>query len=330
LPRIRNNTAPWLLFLLLVAGCASKAPAQSGNVLYGDLIIEDDNSGGLRPINYLVILYSANGYVQARETVAPNGRYRFNNLADGEYDLVVEVENNEVARVRIQLRSPIYKTDFKHDITLGWKTVNMPPTRAASITLEDFYQRAPGNQRIFDRAQKTTDKKKYDESLLLLQQLLASDPNDFQAWAELGTVFLMKKDLSEAEKAYQQSTQVRPKFYLALMNLGRVRLMQQKFDDAIPILSRAVAVKATSADANFYLGEAYLQIKKGSKAVGYFYEALKLDPVGKADAHLRLAALYNGAGLKDKAAIEYAAFIKKRPDYPNKKKLEQYISQNKK
>ena len=90
-----------MLFLLLVAGCASKASAQSGNVLYGDLIIEDDNSGGLRPINYLVILYSANGYVQARETVAPNGRYRFNNLADGEYDLVVEVENNEVARVRI-------------------------------------------------------------------------------------------------------------------------------------------------------------------------------------------------------------------------------------
>ena len=114
------------------------------------------------------------------------------------------------------------------------------------------------------------------------------------------------------------------------MNLGRVRLMQQKYDDAIPILTRAVEVRATSADANFYLGEAYLQIKKGSKAVTYFYEALKLDPVGKADAHLRLAALYNGAGLKDKAALEYVEFLKKKPDYPDKKKLEQYIEQNKK
>ena len=328
--KTRNRIAPWFLNLLLVAGCVSAASAQGGNVLYGDLIVEEDNAGGLRPINYLVILYSTNGYVLARQTVSPNGRYRFNNLVDGEYDVAVEVENTEIARLRIQVRSPIRNTDFKYDITLGWKTINMQPARAASITLEDFYKRTPGDQKIFDKAKKTTDKKKYDESLVLLKQLVTSDPNDFQAWAELGTVFLMKKDLSEAEKAYQQSIHVRPKFYLALMNLGRVRMMQQKFDDAIPILSRAVAVRATSADANFYLGEAYLQIRKGSKAVAYFYEALKLDPVGKADAHLRLAALYNGAGLKDKAAIEYAAFIKKRPDYPNKKKLEQYISQNKK
>ena len=42
----------------------------------------------------------------------------------------------------------------------------------------------------------------------------------------------------------------------------------------------------TSADANFLLGEAYLQIKKGSKAVPYLNEAAKL---GKVEAHLRLA-----------------------------------------
>lgn len=328
--RTRSNLAPWCLVLLLVASCASVALAQGGNVLYGDLIVEDDHAGGLKPLNYLVILYTANGYVLARQTVGPNGRYRFNNLVDGEYDVVVEVENSEVARLRIQLRSPIYKTDFKHDITLAWKTTNNQPLRPASVTPEDFYKRTPGNQKIFDKAQRTTDKKQYDEAVTLLKQLVANDPNDFQGWAELGTVFLAKKDLSEAEKAYQQSTRVRPKFYLALMNLGRVRLMQQKFDDAIPVFTRAVEIKASSADANYYLGEAYLQVKKGSRAVGYFHEALKLDPLGKANAHLRLAALYHGAGLKEKAAIEFAEFLKKKPGYPNRKKLEAYIAHNKK
>jgi hypothetical protein len=33
--------------------------------------------------------------------------------------------------------------------------------------------------------------------------------------------------------------------------------------------------------------------------------------------------------LKDKAAKEYEEFLKKKPDYPDKKKLEQYISANK-
>jgi Tfp pilus assembly protein PilF len=75
------------------------------------------------------------------------------------------------------------------------------------------------------------------------------------------------------------------------------------------------------------LGEAYLQIKKGSKAVPYLTEAAKL---GKADAHLRLATLYNAVGLKDKAALEYEEFLKKRPDYKDRKALEQYISENKK
>jgi hypothetical protein len=72
-----------------------------------------------------------------------------------------------------------------------------------------------------------------------------------------------------------------------------------------------------------------LQIKKGSKAVGYLYEAIRLDPQGKADVHLRIAALYHGAGLKQKAAVEYEQFLVKRPDYPEKKKLQQYVADNK-
>lgn len=108
-----------------------------------------------------------------------------------------------------------------------------------------------------------------------------------------------------------------------------MRYMLKKFDAAIEPLSEAVKLHPTSADANYYLGESYLQIKKGSKAVGYLYEALKLDPVGRADVHLHLAALYNAAGYKGKAATEYEEFLKKKPDYPERKKLEQYITENK-
>jgi len=42
-----------------------------------------------------------------------------------------------------------------------------------------------------------------------------------------------------------------------------------------------------------------------------------------------LAALYNAKGLKDKAATEYSDFLKVRPDYPERKKLELFISSNK-
>jgi Tfp pilus assembly protein PilF len=95
-------------------------------------------------------------------------------------------------------------------------------------------------------------------------------------------------------------------------------------------LEQSIKLRPNSAQANDLLGEAYLQLQKGSKAVVYLTEALKLDPDGMAPAHLRLAKLYNAAGMKNKAAEEYEEFLKKRPNYPDRKTLEDYITQNRK
>ena len=48
----------------------------------------------------------------------------------------------------------------------------------------------------------------------------------------------------------------------------------------------------------------------------------------KAEIHLRLAALYNAAGLKDKAVAEYKLFLEKVPQYSEKEKIEKYIKEN--
>jgi Tfp pilus assembly protein PilF len=112
--------------------------------------------------------------------------------------------------------------------------------------------------------------------------------------------------------------------------MGRVRLARKNYEGAIESLEASLKIDPKSASANYFLGEAYLQVKKGTKAASYLNEALTLDPIGMADAHLRLATLYNGAGYKDRAALEYEAFLKKKPDYPDRKKLEEYIAQNKK
>ena len=61
----------------------------------------------------------------------------------------------------------------------------------------------------------------------------------------------------------------------------------------------------------------------------YFEAALRIDPEGMAEVHLKLARLYHRAGMKDKASAEYVAFLKKKPDYPEAKKLKEYIEANK-
>jgi cytochrome c-type biogenesis protein CcmH/NrfG len=194
----------------------------------------------------------------------------------------------------------------------------------------DFYERTATNKKRFAKAEKALDEKNYAQAVLFLRQILSEDAKDYQSWSELGTVYLMQKDFGEAESAYLRATEANPAFFLSFFNLGKLRMAQKKFETAVEPLSQAVKIKPESADANYLLGEAYLQIKKGSKAVVYLNEALKLDPIGMAQAHLRLAALYHGAGVKDKAAAEYEQFLKKKPEYPDRKKLEQYIAQNKK
>ena len=136
--------------------------------------------------------------------------------------------------------------------------------------------------------------------------------------------------LDEAEKAYLHALQLEPAFTLALLDLGKLRLEQKNFDGAIEVLSKAAALPPPSAEVNYFLGEAYLNLKKGSKAVAYMNEAIRIDPLGKTEIHLRIAEIYDAVGLKDLAAVEYEKFLVKSPDYPEKKKLQRYIAQNKK
>jgi tetratricopeptide (TPR) repeat protein len=321
--------------VLLVPALFSVAVAQlepmrdrGVHTLYGDIKVEvEPGSESAKVLSLEVQLYIINGTLIGRQTVTANGRYRFTELRDGEYDVVVLSENAEVARVRVRVQA-VYKNDFRQDITLTARTDHRP-NKAATISASDVYERTGTNKSLFEKSQKAVDEKKYDDALTLLGRLVDTDAKDFQAWTELGTVYLFKQRYEDSEQAYLKAIAERPSFFLAHMNLGKLRYLLKKFDGAIEPLTEAVKIQPSSADANYYLGESYLQIKKGSKAVGYLYEALKLDPIGRADAHLHLAALYNAVGLKDKAATEYREFLKKKPDYPDRKKLEQYITDNK-
>jgi Tfp pilus assembly protein PilF len=325
-----------LLVLLLMLSSAAVSLAQrrdptvsrpAGFTVFGDLSVTGTGVEE-KPLTFDLVLYLRTGNTWDRQRVGSKGRYRFNNVPPGDYDLVVEFENNEVYRMHVKLTGML--TDFRQDIALEWRSGPVRPAKPPVIAAEDVYDRKSPNKDRFEKAEEALDKKEYDKAADLLRQVVTDDPQDFQAWSELGTVYLFQKNLAEAEKSYLRATEVRPTFFRALLNLGRLRLRQKNFDGAITTLEQAVAAQPKSAEANYFLGEAYLQVKKGSKAVNYFYEALKLDPIGMADAHLRLAALYNGAGMKDKAAAEYEQFLKKRPDYADKKKLEQYIADNKK
>jgi len=317
--------------LVPVTSAPGAAQQGGGNTLFGDFKVDGMDSNTVRPQTFFVLLYSTSGKVLSRQTVGSPGRYRFMDVPNGEYDIVVEAENQEAARIRVVLMERT-KTDVRRDLNLEWRVKPGSQGRGnvGAVPVLDDYKRLPENEARLSKAQQAIKKEDYKVATALLNEILSTDPRDFVVWTELGTTQFKQGDIEGAEKSYLGALNEKPSFLLALLNLGKLRMSEKKFESAIEVLSKAVEVEPKSSDANFFLAESYLQIRKGSKAVGLFEEALRLDPMGKAEAHIRLAALYKGAGMKDKAVAEYEKFLAKKPDYPDRKQLEQYISENKK
>ena len=321
---MRVGPASLLVNLLFAVTVAAQ---NGGHVLFGDIKVDESQSSKATIAAFHVLLYNESGGLLMRQTVPSNGRYRFLDLRNGRYELVVEFENKEIARVMVSVNSP-FKTDFRQDIELQWKSLSTT-TKTGVLSAAEFYSRSVENKSLLRQAREASEKKHYDQANLLLRKIVDADDRDFPVWEELGTNFFILKTFFEAESCYLKALQLRPDYIPAMINLGRLRIVVKNLNGAVEVLERALKLQPTSSPANYFLGEAYLQAKLGSKAVPYLNEAIRLDPVTMADAHLLLAALYNAKGLKDKAAAEYAAFLKQRPNYSDRKRLEAYISANK-
>ncbi|HEY6802757.1 MAG TPA: tetratricopeptide repeat protein [Pyrinomonadaceae bacterium] len=324
-------TTSVLLLVVAITGLAQGRGTMSSNVkhiVFGDVKVQQAVGTTDKPITLELSLFNEFGNQVGQQRVMSNGRYRFIDLNDGRYYIVVAYEGVELDRFTVDFSSQ-YKSDLQKDIELQANTVS-EAAKAAVINAADKYDRDTKTASLFSKGSEAAKNKKYDEAANLFKQIVDTDAADFPAWLELGTVYFAMKNYGDAEKALTQALARHADYVPALISLGRLRLVQKNVDGAIESLSQAVKIQPTSAQANYFLGEAYLQNKKGSAAVGYLNEAIKLDPVGMADAHLRLATLYNAVGMKDKAALEYEEFLKVVPDYQDKKKLEEYISANKK
>lgn len=342
--RRRHRGRAWrFVFASTLAACAlffSSAPAARAQIggsggahtIYGDFKVDESKAGGMVPISFVLILMTDTGIVVERQSVMNDTRYRFTGLLNGNYDLVVESAGMPVVRLRIQLFGQ-NRIDHKQDISLEWdreSSSSKPGPKSGTVSAADAYERTPANRALFDKAAGAIKKKKFDEAAALLQKIVEADPKDHLAWTDLGTMHFALGNTAEAERSYARALSVRPDLLAAAVNLGRLRLAAKNYEGAVEVLKPAAEKHPLSADAHVLLAEAYVQTRKFAEAATHFDEALRLDPDGKAEAHLRLAMLHDAAGRKDLAAAELEKFLAKRPAYPERQKFELYVKQNRK
>ena len=88
----RGITPTTLVFLFLIIQAHAVLGQAGGHTLFGDLKVDDKNVEDIVPLSFEILLYTEGGTLLGRQSVTNNSRYRFLNLANGRYDVVVEVE----------------------------------------------------------------------------------------------------------------------------------------------------------------------------------------------------------------------------------------------
>lgn len=275
-----------------------------------------------RPVISVSVLLS--GAVLDRTTTNDKGFFIIRNVPRETVTILVEVDGNEAAR-QVVAASPMGNSSL--EISIPWPSL-APPAKPGVIAAYQIYDRTSNNQSLFNKALDAAKSNEKAQAITFFNELLTADPKDHIAWTELGTVYFKHDDLDNAEACYFKAIELKRDYFIALLNLGKLYFGRKQFDDSVLVLTNAVKARPDSPDAHIFLAEAYLQTKKGNSAVYHYNEALKLAPMEKAEVHLRLASLYDAAGLKGKASIEYKLFLNKQPNYAEKERLEKYIKDN--
>lgn len=275
-----------------------------------------------RPVITVSVLMS--GAVLDRTTTNDKGFFIIRNIPRETVTVLVEVDGNEAAR---QVIAALPMGNSTLEISIPWPSL-APPARPGVISADQIYDRSAGNQALFTKALDAAKANQKAQAITFFNELLTADPKDHIAWTELGTLYFKHDDLDNAEACYFKAIELKRDYFMALLNLGKLYFGRKQFDDSVLVLTNAVKARPDSPEAHIFLAEAYLQTKKGNSAEYHFNEALKLAPIEKAEVHLRLASLYDAAGLKKKASAEYRTFLQKQPDYADKERLEKYIKEN--
>ena len=302
---------------------ATGLPMKIGeSAVFGQITLKKFTAGEKKPTINVVLMEGGSQLERVQTNDA--GWYRFYQFPRGTATIAVEHNNNEVKRVVVSVGA---SRTIKQDFELDWAEAKRLGLTGV-ISAREEYPRNGDAEKAFNAAMKQVKEKNFAKAASGLKDVIAKDQKDYVAWTELGTVYFKQDNLNDAEACYFKAIELKADYFVALLNLGKLYVSRKQADNAVMVLSNTIKSNAESADAQHYLGEAYLLAKKGSLAVTHLNEAIRLAPMEQAEVHLRLAALYDAAKLKDKASAEYKAFLVKKPDYPEKAQLEKYIADN--
>ena len=158
------------------------------------------------------------------------------------------------------------------------------------------------------KAEAAIEKKDFATAEPLLKKVVTSQPNNYQAWFDLGFVYNALGRPEDSISAYRESVKAKPDVFESNLNLG-LMLAKNKQPGAKEFLQAATKLKPTShvdqGRATAYLALAHaVQDTNPAEAIDAYKQAAVLQPKDP-EPHLAAGQLYEAAGKVGDAEQEY-------------------------
>jgi len=192
-------------------------------------------------------------------------------------------------------------------------TRTVPATRKGRRTPSARRREGADAGHLFTLAVALHRSSRLDEAIANYRRVIACDPTNFAAHANLGAVLQTQGKLAKAAASYRRAVTLKPDYAEAHSNLGTALQLQGRLDEAMASYARALELNPNDAGTHSNLGVTLRALGRLDEAIDSHRRALALRP-DYAEAHNSLGLALQLGGRLDEAVASYARAIALKPD----------------
>lgn len=321
------------LVLMLTTDAMTFVVAQGRNTIGGHVF---DTSR--RPVEgvYVELLDEVDTVLRRVRTDGA-GRYVFNNLSDGNFQLRVLTHGTnfveQTRRVSItNFLGGAAGQSYEEHFTLVAKQPSDAATAASSSTPGVVFvqEGVPETAKAaYERGVKEMDREGGDKEAALADFKKAVElfPTYYMALERLGTEYVRRREFAAARDALIKAVEVNPRGQKSLFALGVAQYNLNQKAEAAASLRRSVELNPSSVNSQLWLGIVLLKDGKAGEAEPHLKRAHDLGDGRVADVHMYLAQLYGDTKRYAQAADELEHFLKAAPQARDAENIRKLIKQ---
>jgi len=167
------------------------------------------------------------------------------------------------------------------------------------------------------QAEGASANKEFDDSLKLIDEVIAEDPGIMEARQVKANIYLELDRPEEAIAECQEALKVDEEYEAAIFTMAQAYKRLKKYDEAVAGYNRIIQLDPRDPKPYVNLGEIYCDTKDLDKAIANLQKAISIDPEHSAMAHNLLGSAYLEKKMLEPAEKEIRLSLQMRPNIPD-------------